>query len=167
MEYAGLIRRGWFVRALSGEQYALPEALAMLHSIRASNRQEERDESSAVLSATDPANPYGVLLPGCGVTREAGNLLVLGGGRVVLGLTAHALMMPERLDPDRLNAALTALMRARPKLRLDTIAGAPALESEHVGLFAAMRFHSDGRALVYDGLPGPMPARAATALAHS
>ena len=27
MEYAGTIRRGYFVRALSGEQYALPEAL--------------------------------------------------------------------------------------------------------------------------------------------
>jgi hypothetical protein len=75
--------------------------------------------------------------------------------------------MPERLDPDRLSAALTALMRVRPKLRLDTIAGTPALESEHVRLFAAMRFHSDGRALVYDGLPGPMPARAGTALVHS
>ena len=28
---------------------------------------------------------------------------------------------------------------------------------------AVMRFHSDGRALVYDGLPGPIPARALAA----
>jgi hypothetical protein len=26
-------------------------------------------------------------------------------------------------------------------------------------LLAAMRFHSDGRALVFDGLPGPAPMR--------
>jgi hypothetical protein len=29
-----------------------------------------------------------------------------------------------------------------------------------VGLLASMRFHSDGRALIYDGLPGPVPLRA-------
>src|SRR5207245_1604300 len=33
MEYAGTVRRGWFVRALSGEQYALPEALEMLRAV--------------------------------------------------------------------------------------------------------------------------------------
>ena len=166
MEYAGLIRRGWFVRALSGEQYAMPEALAMLHSIRTNARNAGLDGHWAVISATDPANPYGVLLPGCGVSREAGNLIVVAGGRVMLGLTGRALIMPERLDSDLLGKALTALMRVRPKLHLETIAGVSALESEHVELFAGMRFHSDGRALVYDGLPGPKPARAATALVH-
>ena len=35
MEYAGTIRRGYFVRAFSGEQYALPEALEMLRDVRA------------------------------------------------------------------------------------------------------------------------------------
>ena len=34
MEYAGAIRRGYFVRALSGEQYALPAALEMLAAAR-------------------------------------------------------------------------------------------------------------------------------------
>ncbi|MGH7840016.1 MAG: hypothetical protein ACREQT_00650, partial [Candidatus Binataceae bacterium] len=108
----------------------------------------------------DPANPYGVLLPGCGVTREAGNLLVVSRDGVILGLSGHALVIPRALDGDHLGAALGALMRARPKLRLDTIGGVPALESEHVSRFAAMRFHSDGRALIYDGMPGPRPARA-------
>ena len=32
LEYGGAIRRGWFVRSLSGEQYALPEAVEMLHA---------------------------------------------------------------------------------------------------------------------------------------
>ena len=34
LEYGGAIRRGWFVRSLSGEQYAMPEAVEMLHAAR-------------------------------------------------------------------------------------------------------------------------------------
>ena len=37
MEYGGTIRRGWFVRSLSGEQYAFPEAVEMLRAMRAQN----------------------------------------------------------------------------------------------------------------------------------
>jgi hypothetical protein len=36
-----------------------------------------------------------------------------------------------------------------------------------VPAMAAMRFHSDGRALVFDGLPGPAPARAQKTLISS
>jgi ATP-dependent helicase Lhr and Lhr-like helicase len=157
MEYAGTIRRGYFVRALSGEQYALPEALEMLRAIRA---QDAAHEPPVALSAADPANPYGVLLPGCGVTREPGNLIVLCGGRFVLGLTARALVGGDLLDDETFGAALTAMMALRPKLTIETIASQPALDSDRVTVMAAMRFHSDGRALVFDGLPGPAPARA-------
>jgi ATP-dependent helicase Lhr and Lhr-like helicase len=163
MEYAGLIRRGWFVRALSGEQYATPEALQLLSEVRTAATP---DEGLTVMSALDPANPYGVLLPGCGVMREAVNLLVVHRGRVILGLSGHGLLVPERLDAGPLRAGLAILLRMRPKLTIDTIDGLPALESEHVGLLAAMGFHSDGRALVFDGLPGPLPARAAIPVAH-
>ncbi|HLW71299.1 MAG TPA: hypothetical protein VKS22_11830, partial [Candidatus Binataceae bacterium] len=164
MEYAGLIRRGWFVRALSGEQYATPEALATLHAIRAG---QVDDNTCAVMNALDPANPFGVLLPGCGVTRESTNLLVVAGGSVILGLSSHALIVPNPLGADRLRTALSALMGVRPKLRIDTIADVPALESAHVNLFATMGFHSDGRALVYDGMPGPRPARATPSAADT
>jgi ATP-dependent Lhr-like helicase len=163
MEYAGLIRRGWFVRALSGEQYATPEALQLLSEVRTTAIP---DDELTVMSALDPANPYGVLLPGCGVMREAANLLVAHRGRVILGLSGHGLVVPERLDAGALRAGFAILLRMRPKLTIDTIDGSPALESEHVGLLAAMGFHSDGRALVFDGLPGPLPARAAIPVAH-
>ncbi len=156
MEYAGLIRRGWFIRALSGEQYALPEALQMLATIRSSS-----DSTTTAFAALDPANPFGVLLPGCGITREPGNIVVVSGGRMILGFAGRALEMPERLDPATFGAALTSLMRMRPKVSVESIDGVPALESDYVEALAAMRFHSDGRALVYDGLPGPLPARIA------
>ena len=112
------------------------------------------------LSAADPANPYGVLLPGCGITREAGNLIVVRGGRVVLGLTSRALVGGDTLDDETFAGALAALMAFRPKLTIETIDDVPALDSDRVTVMAAMRFHSDGRALVFDGLPGPAPARA-------
>ncbi len=160
MEYSGLIRRGWFVRSLSGEQYALPEALEMLRATRLANPGSNRP---IALSAADPANPYGVLLPGCGVPREPGNLLVMQSGRVVMALAGKSLLTPEPLDSEQFSAALAALMRIRPKLAVETIDGSPALESDRVPAMAAAQFHSDGRSLIYDGLPGPAPARTTVA----
>ena len=156
MEFAGLIRRGWFVRALSGEQYATPEALQMLAAIRSS-----AGVSKVCFSALDPANPFGVLLPGCGITREPGNIIVAAGGRMILGFAGRALQIPEPLDERTFVEALESVMTMRPKVTIESINGIPALESDYVEALAAMRFHSDGRALVYDGLPGPLPARAA------
>jgi hypothetical protein len=102
-----------------------------------------------------------VLLPGCGISREAGNLMVIRGGRVVLRLTSRALVGGDTLNDETFASALEALMAFRPKLMIETISDVPALDSDRVTVMAAMRFHSDGRALVFDGLPGPTPARAA------
>jgi ATP-dependent Lhr-like helicase len=158
MEYAGTIRRGYFVRSLSGEQYALPAALEMLTAARNLKASRERP---VALSAADPANPYGAVLPGCGVAREAGNFVVLRAGRVMLGLAARSLVSIDSLDDEAFSAALGALIELKRKVVVETIDGAPALGSVRVGAMAAMGFHSDGRALVYDGLPGPAPTRAA------
>jgi ATP-dependent Lhr-like helicase len=159
LEYAGIIRRGWFVRALSGEQYASPEALEMLRA----ERQADQMEPAVVISAADPANPFGVLLPGCGIAREPDNLLVIERGRVIAGLAGRGLTNSTGLDQASFMATIRELMKMRPRLVLETINNEPALESAHVSALAAMGFHSDGRALVYDGLPGPMPRRAAMA----
>ena len=157
MEYAGAIRRGYFVRALSGEQYALPAALEMLAASRNLNAAREHP---LALSAADPANPYGAVLPGCGVAREVGNFVVLRGGRAMLGLAGRALVSLDALDDEAFSAAVGALIDLRRKVVVETIDGAAALGSVRVGAMAAMGFHSDGRALVYDGLPGPAPSRA-------
>ncbi|MHB8381766.1 MAG: DEAD/DEAH box helicase [Candidatus Binataceae bacterium] len=160
LEYGGAIRRGWFVRALSAEQYALPEAVEMLREARALNPAREKP---IAIRAADPANPYGLMLPGCGVARDATNLVVLRAGKAVLGLASRALVTIGGLDDEAFSAAVTALIEVRAKIVLDTIDGAPARGSPRVGMLAAMRFHSDGRSLVFDGLPGPTPARAAHA----
>lgn len=156
MEYAGTIRRGYFVHGLGGEQYALPEALEMLRVARV----EHPSEPPAAISAADPANPHGWLTPGCGVARDAANLLVMRSGRMILGLASRALIGGAELDDRAFMDALAALCKLRPKLAIETIDGAPALESDCVTAMAAMGFHSDGRALIRDGLPGPAPRRA-------
>jgi ATP-dependent helicase Lhr and Lhr-like helicase len=59
MELRGEVRRGYFVRGLSGVQFALPAAVEALREARDS----EGDEVT-VLSAIDPANLHGGELPG-------------------------------------------------------------------------------------------------------
>ncbi len=157
LEYAGTIRRGWFVRALSGEQYARPAAVETLRATRGINFAREKP---IALSAADPANPFGATLKGCGIAREPGNLVVLRGGRLILGLAGRAMTTFDSPDDESFSAAASALLAMRGRIIVDSIDGAPALESSRVGLLAAMRFHSDGRSLVHDGLPGPAPARA-------
>ena len=99
LEYAGTIRRGWFVRSLSGEQYALPEAVEMLRAMRNLNPAREKPFA---LCAIDPANPYGAILPGCGIAREASNLVVIRAGNLVAGLAGRALVRSAaRLTPRR------------------------------------------------------------------
>ena len=83
MEEAGRIRRGYFVRGVAANQFAMPAALDLLRSLR-----EEPSPSDVVrLAAVDPANPYGTLLPwprrpeGRGPTRSAGATVILVNGQ--------------------------------------------------------------------------------------
>jgi hypothetical protein len=131
----------------------------MLHAAR--NLVPAREKPYA-LSAIDPANPYGSAIPGCGIAREAANVVVIRAGRVVAGLQGRTMITggDGTVDDDSFSAAVAAILAMRPRVIIDSIDGRPALESPRVGILAAMRFHSDGRALVFDGLHGPAPARA-------
>ncbi len=60
MESAGRIRRGYFVAGHGGVQFALPGSDEDLRARRVLKGEAER---ALVLSAVDPANPYGALLP--------------------------------------------------------------------------------------------------------
>ena len=59
MEESGFIRRGMFVAGLGAAQFAMPAAVDMLRSLRTDPTEAE----AVVLAASDPANPYGSLLP--------------------------------------------------------------------------------------------------------
>jgi ATP-dependent Lhr-like helicase len=59
MEENGWIRRGMFVAALGAAQFAMPAAVDMLRNLR----NEPATPEAIALAATDPANPYGTILP--------------------------------------------------------------------------------------------------------
>jgi ATP-dependent Lhr-like helicase len=87
MEMAGEVRGGRFVNGFTGEQFALPEALEALRTIRKKN-PPVGTEHEIKLSATDPLNLAGVILPGPRVPAVPTNFLVFKDGafvRTVIG----------------------------------------------------------------------------------
>jgi ATP-dependent helicase Lhr and Lhr-like helicase len=69
MEARGTIRGGRFVNGFSGEQYALPEAVDGLRAIR----RAERTGETVTISASDPLNLAGIVLPGPRVPAVGNN----------------------------------------------------------------------------------------------
>jgi ATP-dependent Lhr-like helicase len=59
MEDAGRVRRGYFVEALGAAQFALPGAAERLRA----EREAPEEPIAVVVSAVDPAQPYGATLP--------------------------------------------------------------------------------------------------------
>jgi ATP-dependent Lhr-like helicase len=59
MEDSGWVRRGMFVAGLGAAQFAMTSAVDMLRSLRIDPSTPE----AVFLAATDPANPYGTILP--------------------------------------------------------------------------------------------------------
>jgi ATP-dependent Lhr-like helicase len=84
LEARGEIRGGRFIAGLSGEQFALPEAIALLRQVR----RRAHDGELLCVSAADPLNLAGTLLPGDKVPRIPGARLLLRDGVVVATLVA-------------------------------------------------------------------------------
>ncbi len=141
MEENGWVRRGMFVAAMGAAQFASPSAVDMLRSLRL-----ERSET-VHLAASDPANPYGGLLPWIenrsdhGMARAAGASVILVDGRLVAFLRrrnpALRVFLPDE-EPERgrvardlaLKLADVAIRRQakRSGLLIGTINDAPAGE---------------------------------------
>ena len=68
LEARGEIRGGRFIAGLSGEQYALPEAIAQLRQVR----RRPAEGALVSLAAADPANLLGSVVPGKRLARVAG-----------------------------------------------------------------------------------------------
>lgn len=88
MEESGWIRRGMFVTGLGAAQFAMPAAVDLLRNLRS----EPESPETLALAATDPANPYGSILPwprGEASDREPANsghhsMARTGGATVIL-----------------------------------------------------------------------------------
>ncbi|HEX4645919.1 MAG TPA: hypothetical protein VH598_09950, partial [Verrucomicrobiae bacterium] len=93
LEARGEIRGGHFVNGVSGEQFALPEAIGLLRSLRKSKPTGEL----IVLSAADPLNLSGVLAPGPRIASIASNRILLRDGLAIAALEAGKI---NRLDAE-------------------------------------------------------------------
>ena len=81
MEDRGEIRGGRFVSGFSGEQFALPEAVESMRTMR--HRSNSNGGSIITVSATDPLNIAGVTVSGDKIPAIAGNYLVFKNGRCI------------------------------------------------------------------------------------
>ncbi len=78
LEARGLIRGGRFVSGFSGEQFAHPDAVDALRQVR----KQPRNGETIRLSAADPLNLVGVVLPGTRVPATAANAVTYTDGAV-------------------------------------------------------------------------------------
>jgi ATP-dependent helicase Lhr and Lhr-like helicase len=82
LEARGEIRGGRFVAGISGEQFALPDAVGLVRSIR---RAPAKDTMISV-SAADPLNLAGVITPGARISAHAPNRVLFRDGAPVAAL---------------------------------------------------------------------------------
>jgi len=164
LEETGRIRRGYFVAGLGAAQFAQPGAVDLLRDAR-----ESRDEVVTVtVSATDPANPYGVLIPWPltmaadtrGATRTAGARVVLVNGLAAawIGRGDRQLIVclpddePERSQIGRAMAReLVAIAQRAPEGRrgwlIEDINGKPAMADRASQFLLDAGFSSTGMGL--------------------
>ncbi len=172
MEEQGRVRRGYFVGGRGATQFALAGSEEHL---RRSPTSPSGDSDPLVLAATDPANPYGALLPWPSTTerspqRTSGALVVIHEGRLLgwlsRGLQHLVSFLPEE-EPERTHAAETLakalVFVGRQKLRsivLSTIDGVPSPESSLASTLTRHGFASRQGSLVRildrsSGIPTP------------
>jgi ATP-dependent Lhr-like helicase len=136
LELLGTARRGYFVEGLGGAQFALPGAVERLRSM-------PREEGKLlILTATDPANPYGATLswPRLESQRRAARtagayvmlrdgvplLYVERGGRGILRLTE---LTDEELAEGLAELAAAARDGVIEKLAIERLDGEPVIGS--------------------------------------
>jgi ATP-dependent Lhr-like helicase len=107
MEESGWIRRGMFVAGLGAAQFAMTSAVDMLRSLRTIPEKPE----AVHLAASDPANPYGAVLPwppGGSMARAAGASVIVIDGELAAFVRrknpAITVLIPDD-EPDRSRVA--------------------------------------------------------------
>ena len=155
MEERGRVRRGYFVAGLGGTQFALPGAVDRLR-----RRRSGADDARAhLLAATDPANPYGAVVPWPESTepqrlsRSAGASVVIVDGALAAYLArGDARLQTFSLDDRTLAAVAAALFqlfrRGRRALLIEEIDGGPAQSSAFAPALRAAGFSASCQGLL-------------------
>ena len=104
-EARGEIRGGYFVGGVSGEQFALPEAIGLLRSVRKISTKGEL----VTLSAADPLNLHGILTPGRRIAALTTNRILFRDGLPIAALEAGE--MQELTDEPISNGQMETALR--------------------------------------------------------
>src|SRR6516165_6891163 len=114
LEARGEIRGGYFVGGVSGEQFALPEAIGLLRSIRKSSP----NGALITLSAADPLNLQGILTPGVRIPAFTGNRVLFRDGLPIAALESGEIrtLSDEQTADLQIENALR-IGKLRPSLR--------------------------------------------------
>ncbi|HEX9894979.1 MAG TPA: DEAD/DEAH box helicase [Gemmatimonadales bacterium] len=109
LEARGEIRGGRFVAGVTGEQFALPEAVVTLRAVRRSARTGQL----VSISAADPLNLLGSVLPGERIPALAGNRIVFEDGSPMAVLEAGKVRLLAAYGPERA-LAIERMLTRRP-----------------------------------------------------
>jgi ATP-dependent Lhr-like helicase len=107
LEARGEIRGGRFVASVTGEQFALPEAVGLMRDVR----REERSGVLVSLSGADPLNLVGVLTPAGRLPALTGNRALYRDGVPVALLAGGEVRFLEPLAREEAWQAQNALLR--------------------------------------------------------
>jgi ATP-dependent Lhr-like helicase len=114
LEARGEIRGGRFVSGMSGEQYALSDAVERLREIR----RTAPDDRLVTISAADPLNLTGILTSGDRIRVSTGSRIVYRNGVAVAAMEGDLLRTLAELEPDvAAQAAAAAAGRTVPVVR--------------------------------------------------
>jgi ATP-dependent Lhr-like helicase len=122
LEARGEIRGGRFVEGYSGEQFALPEAVGLLRSVR----RKPASGQLVSVSAADPLNLVGIVTPGGRVPPVSSNRILYRDGIPVAIREAGAVRFLESLDPAEQWSMKNALIRRSVPPQLRAYLGQPA-----------------------------------------
>jgi len=113
-EARGEIRGGYFVGGVSGEQFALAEAIGLLRSIRKSSSNGDL----ITLSAADPLNLQGILTPGTRIPAFTANRILFRAGLPIAALESREIrtLSDEHVPDPQIENALR-IGKLRPSLR--------------------------------------------------
>ena len=126
LEARGEIRGGRFVSGFSGEQFALPEAVAALRAIR----RRAPDDSLVSVSGADPLNLAGILTPGPNLASLVGNRVLYRDGIPLAFLEGNSTRFLEPVEPKMENRARLALHgHAEPAAHLPRLRRLAQLEA--------------------------------------
>jgi ATP-dependent Lhr-like helicase len=118
LEARGEIRGGRFVAGITGEQYAAPEAIALLREAR----RKPHEGHYVSLSGADPLNLVGILTPGARLPSLSGNRLLYRDGVPIALLAGGEVSFLQELPAQEQWEARNLLLRRQVPAQLADLA---------------------------------------------